>query len=676
MPAKSANVGGDNPEFILREFAGMNCIAAREDIEDTELSWCENAIPVAPGALYPVDGPSAALVTIASESGPPSYATNWSAGGSDFCFAVWQGSGNGWIINLGTFTNQIIITGSLTSGETFAVQYSNQGLLIIDPAGYWDYGLTAPNTLTPQNGSLANATLTTTTGTPVTMGINLRQEFTPSTGSGGSVQADYQVSRVVVNAAGTGYAVGDSITLTDGSPITPAQIIVATVGGSGNITGITLAAGGEYPGPTSSTFVQTGPSGNVTATTGSGTGATFTGEMQSYQVTVLSRGHGYPTTTTGVDQYISAGPVYVTVSTYTVTSSGVIGGTSIAVYAGRVWIGSGRTVYFTDINSYNSFGGVGGSFFIPDTYLHDNITALFAANNYLYIFGDTSIDALSNVTVSAGVTFFSRINVTGSVGTSVPTSIFAYYRAIVFYHSSGFYLLAGATPEKISEKVSGLIQNIQPSISLGEVIPRVYGCQVQVQGELCVAMLFNLFDIFSTAPAGPITRTVMALFFRGRWWVASMSLTGTSNQMQAMVSIPSAGTPTLFVWIGNQIFQPFYAASVNNAPWLIRTKLYDGGAPMREKQGINAAFGANYLGQSANTGVQIQVDTEETAAIATTNLPGPPTGIPGPYFLGICPANAGGTQYLGLTVSSPAQNNLTQIRLLALRGKTERDKLQ
>ncbi len=303
----------------------------------------------------------------------------------------------------------------------------------------------------------------------------------------------------------------------------------------------------------------------MSTTTGSGTGATFSTRIIATSLTILTRGTGYTGTTVVTDQFKVFG-VFTVLDTFNVTSSGVIGGTSIATYQGRVWIGLSRTVYFTDIDSYNSFGGVGGSFFIPDSYLHDNITALFAANNYLYIFGDTSIDALSNVTVSAGVTSFSRINVTASVGTTVPTSIFAYYRAIVFFHSSGFYLLAGATPERISDKVSGLIQNLAVASS-GTDIPLVYGAQVLVRAELCAAFLFNLNDIYTQ---GGASRTILALFFRGRWWVGTA---GSANAQyystQGMFSVPVLGNQTLYFWSLNSLYQA-YSATAPITNWILK----------------------------------------------------------------------------------------------------------
>jgi hypothetical protein len=668
MPSKGANVGGQNPEFILREFQGMNLLDEREAINDDEFYWCENAIPVGSAKLLPVGEATAPGFgfTAIPETTSPTYTMSFTIAGVDYDFVVFAATGNGYVVTLsGIFPHTLIITG-LTSGQTYATPYNNQGILIIDSTGYWDYNVTAAGVLTAQNGSLAFATILIATRLP--MGTALRQNFTPATGTGGSYQDDYELTDVTINAAGTGYAVGDAITLTDGTPTIPAQIVVASVSAGGVITGITLSTGGNYPGPTSITPIQTGPTGNVTATTGAGTGATFTGHMVAFQAVILAPGTGYPASTVGLDQYNAGLGVFRTVTSTTVTSSGVIGGTSIAVYAGRVWIGNGRTVFFTDIDSYNSFGGVGGSFTIPDSYLHANITVLFAANNYLYIFGDTSIDALSNVTVSAGVTSFSRINVTGSVGTSAPASVFAYYRALVFFNASGIYLLAGATPERVSDKIAGIIQNV----TLGT---QIYGAQVLVFGELCAAMSFIVKDIFTQ---GGTLRALLVLFFRGRWWVYSFTpLDVGASISTAIASIAqlngitdlygfrtaAGGTvPYMLIPPGN---------ATNNAPWLLKTKLWDGGSPVHEKQSINAAIGANWIA-SGPTGVQINVDTELSTQPASA-LSSTAAG----YQFGVTIANnaaAIGAQYLGLTVTG--STDTTQIRMLALRGKADRDIMQ
>ena len=669
MAAKSANVGGQNPEFVLREFAGMNVLDSREAINDNEFAWCENAIPVGNANLPIVQG-GFVVGGISAEAGNnPTYTIPFKVNGIDYIFTCW--GTNGWITTLIGFTSVQIFFGTLTSGQTSATPYNNQGLLIIDPTGYWDWGITTANTLTPQNNSAAFTTLVSATS--VAGGTHLKQVVT-AVGTGATFQTQYEVTTVSLNAAGAGYAVGDTINLTDGSPTTPAQIVVASVS-AGAITGITLSTGGSYPGPTTSTAVAIGPTGNVTTTTGAGTGATFTTTILAVSCTVLTRGTGYTGTTTVKDETSGS----TVIDTFNVTSSGVIGGQQIATYAGRVWIASNRTVNFTDIDSYNSFGGVGGSFTISDTYLNASITVLFAANNYLYIFGDTSIDALSNVLVNAGVTSFSRINVTASIGSSTPTSVFAYYRAIVFYHSTGFYLLAGATPEPISSKITTLVNQIVPFV--GGSNQQVYGAQVQVQGELCAAFMVQFNDIFALGtPTAPVQRVIMCLFFRSRWWVSSLQYFGQLNP-QAMLSLTPAatqtgnsfyrGVATMYAWVGPTLYQMFNNTSAALAPALLKTKLWDAGAPLIDKQAVNAVIAGvqNGLGTS---GVTLSVDNET----ASSGVTGNPLGVTTAQGYSITPsqANQGGGFYLGLTAL--VTNGYSKINLLGLRGKAERAELK
>lgn len=662
MAGKAAQVSGQNPEFILRDFGGMSNLNSRESIGDDELWWCENAIPLAPGNLAPVRSSIAGAAV--NEPTNPTYACDFTAAGVNYAFVVFAASGKGYIINLSSgMTWQLIITG-LTSGQTFATPYNNQGLLIVDPAGYWDWNVTATGVLTLQNNAVASMTLVSAQSVA---GGSLAKQLIAVTGTGATFQTQYEVTNVTLTAAGTGFAVGDTINLTDGNPTTPAQIVVASISGSGPtgpITGITLSTGGVYPGPTTTTGVATGPTGTVYSTTGAGSGATFSTHIIATSSKILTMGSGYLTGDTVRDDYFN-GSIYAALDEFTVVSSGVISGTSIATYAGRVWIGYGRTVYFTDIDSYNAFGGVGGSFTISDSYLHANITVLYAANNYLYIFGDTSIDALSNVTVAAGVTSFSRINVTASVGCSSPASVFPYYRAIVFYNVSGIYLLAGATPEKISEKISGIIQN-----TFGG--SQIYGGSVLVKGELCAVMQFIVQDVFTQ---GGTQRPIFALFFRGRWWLYSFPYTaGAGLLTTAFVTVPQpGGVMTLYAFRANGTTTAIYScftALTTLANWLIKTKLWDGGAPLHEKQSLNAAIAGTWAG-AGSSGVTLNVDTENSTAVAQPITP-PGAG----YEWEVTLANNAtqqGAQYLGLTVTG--STDMTQINLLALRGKADRNML-
>jgi hypothetical protein len=652
-PRAQAGVGGQNPEFVLREFEGMNTLAAREAINDNEFWWCENAIPIAAGKVLPVSG--AAQLSTVAEATSPTYTCNFNVSGVTYALVVFASSGNGYILTVATGVWTKVFTGTLTSGQTFATPYNNQGLLIVDPTGYWDYAVTTPGVLTVQNNAVASITNGIMNRLPG--GVSVFLTASGLAGAGAMLQPVYEVVFVNLVNAGTGYAVGDTINLTDNNPTLPAQIIVATItggGATGPIGTITLPTGGSYPGPiytsgATSPAATTGPSGTVTTTTGGGTGVAVAVKIQPTAMNILARGSGYALGGTLVDNYGD---------TWTVVPSGVISGTSIATYDGRVWISYLRTVNFTDIDSYVSFGGVGGSFTIPDAYLVANITALYAANNYLYIFGDTSIDALSNVTVAAGVTSFSRINVTGSVGCSLASSIFSYYRGIVFYHASGIYLLSGSTPEKISEKISGIIA--------AAVGTQVYGGTVLVAGELCAVVQLVINDDF--AQTATVTRPLFVLFFRGRWWVYSFPFTA-GFYTTASFTYAAAGIATLAAFRCTGALTAYYRcfSPAVALPWLLRTKLWDAGAPLHEKQSMNAAIAGQFQGINP-TGVIINVDTE-TATTPTRPIDVPSDG----YALEVTLSTEGGSQYLGLTVTG--STDMTQIDLLALRGKQDRNML-
>lgn len=81
---------------------------------------------------------------------------------------------------------------------------------------------------------------------------------------------------VAIQAAGTGYAVGNVLTLSGGVYSIPVQLTVDTVGGGGSITAVSISDDGEY---------TTVPADPVAVTGGAGTGATFNVEwVQPYKM--------------------------------------------------------------------------------------------------------------------------------------------------------------------------------------------------------------------------------------------------------------------------------------------------------------------------------------------------------------------------------------------------------
>jgi hypothetical protein len=693
----------------MRDFTGgMHCNPTRECIEEQSLWWLENLQPLASGNL--VWPPAAGALSSTSETTLPYYTNDVQIGATGttsvtFSFAAFT-NGNAWIINSVTGTATQIMTGQLSGsiGKTAVTTYigvSNTGFLIIDPNGYWDYGVTTPSTLTSLSGGVSGGT--NVDKNSVAGGTALHQVNVVS-GTGGSWQTIYQVISATINAAGTGYVVGDVLSLTDNSPIAPAQIVVTAIGGGGTVTGISLSTGGQYPGPVSGAGFNTGPSGN-TVSGGSGTGATFHDTIQALSFQVNQPGHGYTAGNVTADE--TAG--LTVISEWSLTA-GPVNGQSIATYAGRVWIGTNNVLNYTNVASYSMFGGAGGSITISDAYLLLGITALFSANNYLYIFGASSVDVLSNVTVSAttGLTSFSRVNVLQGIGTVYNMTIVGYGRSVGFLDYTGYYLLAGATPDRISDRVQNVFRNPDwPALGPPWPSAGVF----TINGELCLGVMMQILDNFqgfAPTSAGGQARFVIMVYQRHRWWVYKPYISNASGgYLAGAIQGPMSGntlqqsnnfTGVWYIDSGGHAAFGVLFSTAPGMPWILRTKLWDGAAAMREKQGINVALGAiwQYHTNTLTTNVTFTVDSELQVSTAQA-MPGFNQFTAGAYnydldvLYGVmAPNQAGGgpgvqgqgSQYIGLTFNGAALLGgatgayLTTLSLVAMRGKQERNMLE
>jgi hypothetical protein len=346
----------------------------------------------------------------------------------------------------------------------------------------------------------------------------------------------------------------------------------------------------------------------------------------------LAPGGGYLTPFTITDEYNThLGEVGSASSTAAV--SGALNGTAIATYAGRVWIATGRSISYTDINSYNSFGGAGGQLTITDSYLHNNITALYSAFQFLYIFGDTSIDALSNVQINSGVTSFSRTNITTSIGTTWPKSIFTYYRQLMFGNSYGFYALSGASPDKISQKIDGLFTS-DVFVSVGQ------GGTVIINGKLAACWLLRIIDVYTTLYGTNVTRTLLVARLDGRWFFYYPGF-----DFVAFTSIPTNGLATLYGFssgTGAKLYTLFSQSSTTITS-MFQTKLWDGGDSLLQKDGVRAGLEMN-VNAVVNTALTFTVDNEYVSN-QVVNITGPALGFN--FLAGINQTNGG--KYMGVT---------------------------
>lgn len=687
---------GPMPEWIMRDFtAGMHCNPVRDAIAEQDLWWMENLQPLASGNVVPTGAFGfGGGATAATANFVPYYSTMVNLGSrtvpSAFMFSAFP-DGSAWLTNLTTGVGtQIMAPGTLSGSLTYAVAYTgatNLGFLIIDPNGYWDYNLTTVGTLT----SLSNAVTgsTNTYKTTVAGGTALKQVFVsgPGGGTAGVFQAHYQVTSVTPNAAGTGYVPGDILSLTDNNPVTAAQITVTATGGGGAISSVSLSVPGDYPGPTTSGLVTTGPTGNV-VTGGSGTGATFHVFIEAFKLVIVNSGHGYAIPTSIGNE--TAAPVAIDYWNLTI---GQLTGTSIATYAGRVFVGNANTLTYSDINSYSNFGGAGGQATFSDSYLLQGITVLYTANNYLYVFGSTSVDIVSNVQVNAttGVTSFSRVNAIQGLGCVAwnNMTVIGYGRGVVFLDLTGLYLLAGATPERISERIQACVRGIPLIAGGGSAVRPSCGLD-NLNNELCLVFQVTIADTFSH-PTTQGNRVLVFIYQRRRWWVASDQFgnTLTSNIGPLSGTAPFGGNFGAWRLQANS-GQPTWNASPlfsGNPIWQLRTKLWDGGRAFSEKEAINVAVGGvwNTPGPAQTTNVTVTIDSELFNSNAIT-VPNIPTVQVGQYKYALqviettmAQQQALGSQYIGLTFFGAFPGGNQQMKVLeviALRGKQERNMLE
>ena len=286
------------------------------------------------------------------------------------------------------------------------------------------------------------------------------------------------------------------------------------------------------------------------------------------------------------------------------TTSAPSAGTTIATYSGRVWIGNGRTLNYSAPASYSDFSGAsyGGNTIITDETLLGNINQLLSANNFLYFFGDDSVNVIADVRVSGSSTIFSNTNISASIGTNLANAIYPYYRAIWFANKSGVYALYGATPKKASDELDNIFSLVDftKPVSIGSCY---------IYNIFCLAISFTYQD----PSLG--SRPILCVYFNKKWFVASQG--GT---LKYVWTNNIAGTDYLFGSDGTNIYRCFGNTS-GTVSWQLITKLYDDNVPYQDKQVIK--YGIETILPAAVSSLTASMDSEKASqsyTLASTSL--------------------------------------------------------
>jgi hypothetical protein len=436
----------------------------------------------------------------------------------------------------------------LPSGITTA-QYKNQNVIIGDPDKglfSWDGGnLSSIGSVGAIGIKDAGAGYTSTPS----ITISAPQE------TGGNVQA---TATVTVNSN-----VVTAITLTNGGQGYTSAPTVTISGGGATRNAVAVASLVTFKTGTVSVVMNTLGTGyanasNVTVTIGDATGWTtravgnaIASGGQITQVIMTNAGAGYTSASNVTVVITDSSPTPGTGATATavVNTNQIV---DVATFSGRSWVAAGRTVFYSSATNINDFTSVSaGSFTLTDSTLHGNIQGLLSANNFLYIFGDDSINVFSDLRVSStGVTLFTNTNVSASIGTKRLYSVFPYFRSVLFMNDYGMYALVGSTTSKISDQLDGVFPYI-------DFTKPVTAGQVLLNNILCAAFSFTYNDPLSSA------RPIQAVFFEKKWFITSQ------GSLTYVTSAPLGGVINLYGTTGTALYKLYgelYRQRCNHHP--------------------------------------------------------------------------------------------------------------
>jgi hypothetical protein len=566
---------------VVKQFKGVNTKANRTAIGDDEFYWLENAMPIGYGNLKIT--PTYSNVGSVTFSNTVSYYASANIGLIDYLIAF-EADGSAEYVRLDTNAKGTIgVAGTFSSSGVNISQWKNDRILIADPAkGYftWDgtnlifIGSVGQIGIVQGGSGFTSAPAVVISAPNNANGVQATAVATITANA---------VSSITITEAGTGYNASPTVTFVGG-------------GGSGAnaVAGITTFVTG-----TVSVLVTNGGTGYtnasnlvVTISGGGGANATAQGIVSGgivTQVVMTNGGSGY-TNSSNISVSITGGGGSNATAKAIINSEPCVG---IQSFSGRVWIANGRTVSYTGAGSYSDFTSISaGQVTLTDATLHGNIVQLVSANNFLYIFGDDSINVFSDVRVTnAGTTLFTNTNVSASVGTKLQNAIYPYFRSVLFMNNYGVYALVGSTTTKISDSLDGVFPYI-------DFTAPVYAGQVLLNNILCAAFNFKYTGGQGTSSS---SRYIQAIFFEKKWF-----FTSASNNLAYIASAPLGGRINLYGSDGNSCVR-LYADTSSAINSYVQTSLNPMKDPIRTKQALKVGIEATLTNATQLT---VTVDSE------------------------------------------------------------------
>lgn len=405
---------------------------------------------------------------------------------------------------------------------------------------------------------------------------------------------------MIVASQTNGYFLWDGTTFYKPGSLAPPVTI--TNGGSGYVTAPTVAASGGAG--SGATFVATVSGGVVTG------------------VTITNPGTGYVAGNT-VTLGFSGGGGSAAAATITLMPF-AIAGTTIEVYAGRVWIANGATITFSAPGSIVDFSTAsgGGNFTSSDSFLRVRYVQLLQTNGFLYLIADSSINYISGVQTSGtpATTTFTNQNADPEVGTPWPSTVNTFGRNILFANAFGAHVSYGAAVNKISDMLDGIYNTVD---NFGGLIPSA--AKAIIFGKRVWMLLLPIIDPISGQQVNKIF-----MWDGKRWWSSPQEVAINYIQYQEIDSVITAWGST------NTAIYPLFQQPTVAFDKVVQSKLWDKAGGYMFMHTNNRLWGmAQYYSidlptlditiDNENSGAEQAVTLTPTALTWTNNLGNPIT---------------------------------------------------
>jgi hypothetical protein len=566
---------------VVKNFKGVNTKANRTAIEKDEFSWLENAIPIGYANLKIISYYTTANVTFGNNV---VTLQSCNINNKDYALAFCE-DGRAEAVDVSDYSKVTIgSAGTFSNSGVRVSQWKSERALIGDPNNgiySWD------GTNLVSIGSVGSVAITNGgsnyTSTPAIV-ISAPNET-------GGVQATAQatvtanvVSAITLTEAGSGYTSPPTVTITGGGGTNATAICSLVTFKKGTVSVLITNGGTDYTNAANIVVTISGGGGSNAAGTAIVSGGQIT------RVIMTNAGTNY-TNNSNITVTITGGGGSNATAKAVIQTDTVSG---IQTFSGRTWVSQGRTITYSAAGSYSDFTSVSaGSLTLTDNTLHSNIIQLVAANNFLYIFGEDSINVFSDVRVTnTGTTIFTNTNVSASVGTRLPYAIFPYFRSILFMNEYGAYALVGSTTSKISDALDGVFPDIDFTTAV------ITAGQVLLNNILCAAFNIRYND-------SGTYRYIQAVFFEKKWF-----FTNQNTALKLLTSIPTGGRINMYGTTGTDLLY-LYSDSTAAIPTIIETALMPMTDPIRTKQALKIGIEAQ-LSQGGT--LSVTVDSESGAS--------------------------------------------------------------